>query len=506
LFRRADPDTVLAPFARLSATPIEGSLVLFNSYLFWAFYALVLLLYQLFGRRYRWQNALLLAASYVFYGCWDWRFLSLLWLSTIVDYFVGRTLARMNDDRPRLRRAVLFVSLSANLGLLAVFKYYGFFVGEFNELLTSVGVTTSLPVLNVLLPVGISFYTFQTMSYTVDVYRDRTKAARSLFDFALFVAFFPQLVAGPIERADKLLRQIGAPRVRSADAFASGLYLVLSGLFKKMFIADNLAPIANAVFLDDPASLTGLECLLGVYAFAFQIYGDFSGYSSIAQGIAKWMGFELCDNFRMPYFALTPSDFWKRWHISLSSWLRDYLYIPMGGNRGGGWSVTRNLLITMLLGGLWHGANWTFLGWGLLHGVVLCLYRPLETAAKRRTGGDLAACITGWRRLPAMVLMFHLVCLGWLLFRAESIGQASAWIARIGSGLEFTPMAGYMLSLLVFYAGPLLLFEAWLEYRHDLMGLVKIRWPARAAVYSYGVLMLLFFPPEAVYEFIYFQF
>lgn len=479
--------------------------MLFNSYTFWLFFAAVLALYQALARDYRKQNAMLLVASYIFYGCWDWRFLGLLWLSTLVDYGVGRALALLGDDRPGLRRALLAASLTANLGLLAVFKYYGFFVGEFNQLLANIGVSGSLPVLNVVLPVGISFYTFQTMSYTVDVYRDRSKAARSLLDFALFVAFFPQLVAGPIERSEDLLRQIVAPRRRRPDAFAAGLYLVLSGLFKKMVVADNLAPLANTVFSSDPASLSGLECLLGVYAFAFQIYGDFSGYSSIAQGVAVWMGFELRDNFRMPYFAVTPSDFWQRWHVSLSSWLRDYLYIPLGGNRGGAWRVSRNLMLTMILGGLWHGANWTFLGWGLLHGLVLCAYRPLESAAKQR-GKTLASYLTGWRRPLAMVFMFHFVCAGWLLFRAESMGQAWQWLTQIATDFEFTPFAAYMLSLLAFYAGPLLLLEAWLEYRRDLMGLVRIRWPARAAVYSYGLLLLWFFPPEAVHEFIYFQF
>jgi D-alanyl-lipoteichoic acid acyltransferase DltB (MBOAT superfamily) len=319
--------------------------VLFNSYIFWIFFLAVFALYSL-NRRLRWQNSVLLVASYVFYGFWDWRFLGLLFISTVIDFYVARALERTpEEDR---RKALLAVSLGANLGILGVFKYLGFFTESMVELLNALGVQSSLNVLEVLLPVGISFYTFQTMSYTIDVYRRQLPATSNFFDFALFVSFFPQLVAGPIERASKLLPQLLQPRTPSNSAFAEGFYLVLLGLFKKIVIADNMAPIVNAVFSRDVATLSGAEVLVGVYAFAFQIYGDFSGYTDIARGVAKWLGFDLMLNFRMPYFAVSPSDFWGRWHISLSSWLRDYLYIPLGGNRRRPLLTYRNLMLTMI--------------------------------------------------------------------------------------------------------------------------------------------------------------
>ena len=297
--------------------------MLFSSYIFWVFFAVVYLLYRVLP--HRGQNRMLLVASYFFYGCWDWRFLFLLFGTTVVDYFVGLGIGRA--DMPRRRKGILLISLCANLGLLGVFKYYGFFAHEMMGLLARLGIPASLPMLRVVLPVGISFYTFQEMSYTIDVYRGQTRPVRNFLDFALYVSFFPQLVAGPIERSFHLIPQILTPRKVDEGAFAAGLYLVLTGLFRKVVIADNMASIANAVFGTDPAKLTGVECLIGIYAFALQIYGDFSGYSAIAQGIARWMGFELMTNFRMPYLSTSPSDFWRRWHISLSSWLRDYLYI-----------------------------------------------------------------------------------------------------------------------------------------------------------------------------------
>ena len=326
-------------------------------------------LYFLTQRYFRLQNGILLIASYVFYGFWDWRFLALLFVSTVVDYNLALLIEK--SESPGERKALLAASICVNLGILGFFKYFGFFAESFASLLNSFGFQSSTPFFNIVLPVGISFYTFQTMSYTIDVYRRKLPATRNFFDFALFVSFFPQLVAGPIERATKLLPQVLQPRKFSQSNFVEGFYLIILGLFKKVVIADNMAPIVNYIFSRDVSTLSGAEVLVGVYAFAFQIYGDFAGYTDIARGVAKWLGFDLMLNFRMPYFATSPSDFWQRWHISLSSWLRDYLYIPLGGNRQGTLLTYRNLMLTMVLGGLWHGAAWTFVAWGFFHGLIL---------------------------------------------------------------------------------------------------------------------------------------
>ena len=294
--------------------------MLFNSYIFWVFFAVVVVLYRALPHKL--QNRMLLVAGYVFYGSWNWRFLSLLFITTVTDYVVALRIAACQSpqgSRPAAKKAWLIFSICVNLGLLGFFKYYGFFARECVDLFQRFGVTLSLPSLRVILPVGISFYTFQSIGYVVDVYRGVAVPARSFLDYALYVAFFPQLVAGPIERFNHMMPQIMAPRVTRPSDFAEGLYLVLVGLFKKVVIADNMAFLVNGIFAAEPSQLSGLDCLVGVYAFAFQVYGDFSGYSSIAQGIAKWLGFDLITNFRMPYFAQTPGDFWRRWHISLST-------------------------------------------------------------------------------------------------------------------------------------------------------------------------------------------
>jgi alginate O-acetyltransferase complex protein AlgI len=467
--------------------------MLFNSYTFWIFFAVVVLLYRRLPHRA--QNRFLLLASYVFYGYWDWRFLSLILLSTLVDYFVALELTR------RKRRGPLLFSLVFNLGLLGVFKYADFFVREAVMLFNRLGLDIPPPVLGIVLPVGISFYTFQTLSYTVDVYRGQTPAARNFLDFALYVSFFPQLVAGPIERSTSLMPQILRPRVFGGNTFRDGLYHVLYGLFKKIVIADNMSVIANYAFDLPSAERDGLTVLIGVYAFAFQIYGDFSAYSSIAQGVAKWLGFDLMTNFNHPYFATSPQKFWQRWHISLSTWLRDYLYIPLGGNRHGEWKTYRNLLLTMLLGGFWHGANWTFLIWGLIHGLWLAAHRFLS----RRNGVESHADPLPLRAIKLLVT-FHLVCLTWLFFRAESLGQALEMLGDLGGNWQMTPFAQYALATLAFFVVPLFTYEAWVERRGNLLALTEVRWPYRAGIYIYVILMLLYFPAPGVNEFIYFQF
>lgn len=450
---------------------------------------------------HRLQNRMLLVASYVFYGYWDYRFLSLILFSTIVDYFVAK---RMFVAQTREhRRSLLIISLVVNLGLLGFFKYFGFFSQEFQGLLELVGLTVSLPALNIILPVGISFYTFQTLSYTIDVYRGDNKPADNFLDFALYVSLFPQLVAGPIERSTHLLPQILKPRPRSNSDFTEGLYHVLTGLFKKVVIADNMAPIVNTVFSTSPADLTGPEVMLGIYAFAFQIYGDFSGYSSIAKGVAKWLGFDLMWNFKNPYFAISPSDFWRRWHISLSTWLRDYLYISLGGNRGKPFFVYRNLMLTMLLGGLWHGAAWTFIVWGFYHGSLLIGYRLLELKGFIQTKSVNMSKAT---HIFRMVLFFHLICLSWLLFRAESMEQVMLMTAKLFTDFRVTELTLYGLSMMFFFAGPMLALEIWTEKSKDLLILLRVKRRVRAIAYIYMIGMIWVFPPLIHQDFIYFQF
>lgn len=480
--------------------------MLFNSWTFWVFLAVVLPIYWRLPHRL--QNLFLLAASYLFYGWWDWRFLLLIALSTVMDFALGNLVFAAPTGRRRSQ--YVCISVIVNLLLLGVFKYYNFFSTELNGLLLSFGVKSSLPLLNVILPVGISFYTFQSMSYVLDIARNVTIPAKRFGDFALYVSFFPHLVAGPIMRSGTkehdpagrgLLKQLEAPRRYRTGDFQEGLYHVLHGLFKKVVIGDNMATLVNVVFSTDPNKLSGLECLMGVYAFAWQIYADFSGYSSIAQGVAKWMGIDLMTNFRMPYLAAHPSEFWRRWHISLSTWLRDYLFIPLGGSRGTKWVTYRNLLITMTLGGVWHGANWTFIVWGVLNGLLLCGHHWVSGRKDRLSESP------HWLSLAVRrVATFHLIAVGWLFFRAESVTQALQIGYRICTDWWVTSLGLSMFFLLLFCAGPLFVYEAWTERKARLTELVFAPRFARACAYAYAILMLIVFPSPISHEFIYFQF
>ncbi len=474
--------------------------MLFNSFVFWVFFAVVLTAYRFSGHKA--QNRLLLVASYVFYGWWDWRFLFLMLFSTVTDFYVARWLHNITEENKR--KLLLRVSLAVNLTLLGFFKYYGFFANEMNDLLLSVGLNGYLPMLKIVLPVGISFYTFQTISYTVDVYRRQTIPARSIFDFALYVSFFPQLVAGPIERSTDLLPQVENPRTVTKGDVREGLYHIVFGLFKKVVVADNMAVLANSIFSQSLAELTAAEVLIGAYAFAFQIYGDFSGYSSIAQGLARMLGFKLMWNFRMPYFAVSPSDFWQRWHISLSSWLRDYLYIPLGGNRHGKFATARNLSLTMLLGGLWHGANWTYIAWGALHGFVLIIYRVYpRLGVSPQAAGAQARLLTVLRAF----VFFHIVCVTWIFFRAENIGQAVGMIATLGSFDGWNaPFVSYAAAMIAFFVLPYQTYELWLERKGDQLALLSQPIVVQAALYVYFILMMIAFVPGTPQVFIYFQF
>ena len=480
--------------------------MLFNSYIFWAFFAVVFALYR--RLEHRGQNVLLLAASYVFYGYWDWRFLFLMLFSTVIDYFAAIAI-ETSGSRAR-KKAILIASICTQVALLGVFKYYNFFAHELSGLATMLQLPVSLPALEILLPIGISFYTFQTMSYTIDVYRGDFKATRNFIDFGLFVGFFPHLVAGPIVRARKLLPQITSPRHDREGDFREGLYLIVLGLFKKVVVADNLAAYANTIFGTEPSHLSGLECLAGIYAFAFQIYCDFSGYSSMAQGIAKWLNIDLTLNFNNPYFAVSPSDFWKRWHISLSTWFRDYLYIPLAGSdKNPRWHVyARNVLLVMLISGLWHGAAWTFVSWGAYHGVLLCIHRLFTGRGSyfgRRSDDGSSEASSRFKPLQ-MLITFHLVCIGWLLFRSQTISQAWEMFARIFTDFRMTDFAQSGFAMILFYAGPLIAYEMWLERKDDIFNLTRVNWLARAAVYSYWSIMLCFYPPPVSNVFIYFQF
>lgn len=430
----------------------------FVSYVFAVFIVVVFALYWVMPRSTR--NIFLWGASYFFYGWWDWRFLFLLLISTTIDYICGRLLERV--EQPARRKSIVAVSLISNLGLLGVFKYYNFFIASLAALCDTLGLPISMPVMHIILPVGISFYTFQTISYTVDVYRGHLKPTHSFVDFAVYVSLFPQLVAGPIERGASLLPQVIQPRRFSAEQFHDGLMLIATGFFRKTVIADNMALLANAVFTQDAGSLSGFDMLLGVYAFAWQIYGDFSGYSDIARGTAKLLGFELMVNFRQPYLATNPSDFWRRWHISLSSWLKDYLYIPLGGNRGGERKTMRNLVLVMLLGGLWHGAAWTFVFWGALHGTWLILDRWLRKVRPPAVSSRDNRLL----HVVKIIGAFHVVCLGWLFFRVDGVGHGFEMLGAL-TNWSMSPVTIPAYAMLVFFATPLLLCDLLCEIRRE---------------------------------------
>jgi D-alanyl-lipoteichoic acid acyltransferase DltB (MBOAT superfamily) len=490
--------------------------MLFNSFQFAAFFVLVWSLRTLVfrARTIRFvapkvtrvqvlagRNAFLLVASYAFYAAWDWRFLFLLMASTANDYFVARALEK--EQRPARRRAYITLSVVANLGLLGFFKYFGFFTKSFAALLGAFGIKTSPHVLEVVLPVGISFYTFQSLSYTIDVYRRHLPAERNPINFAAFVAFFPQLVAGPIERPHKLLPQFRRSRLVTWPKVSSGAYLIAVGLFKKVVIADTVSQVADAAFAADHP--TRAVALAGIYAFAFQIYADFSAYSDIARGSARCLGFELSRNFDMPYLSATPSEFWRRWHISLSSWLRDYLYVTLGGNRRGKGRTYVNLMLTMLLGGLWHGAAFTFIVWGGIHGLVLCVYRVLE-APVRAMSERLPLVARQGLRVLAVVFFFQLVCLAWLFFRAESLSQAWSFLVALATGPRGSTAKLGPVVVSACLAGGLMLVQLLQYGKRDNWLVFHSPAPVRGVVYAVAALLFLWIGVDGGATFIYFQF
>ncbi len=469
----------------------------FNSWEFLYFLPAVLLVYYILNHRT--QNLWLLTASYFFYGWWDWRFLSLILASTLVDYFVGQFIQGANEEKKR--RAGLYASLLMNLGALVIFKYFNFFIDSFVLLGQQFGMNFDTPTMRLLPPVGISFYTFQTLSYTIDIYRRRQKAVDNFVDFALYVTYFPQLVAGPIERAATLLPQIQQKRRVTPAQFQDGVLLILIGLFKKIAIADAAAPFVEAAF-SNPAGQSSLLLLKGLYLFSLQIYCDFSGYSSIARGASKLMGIELSENFQTPYLATNITDFWRRWHISLSRWLRDYLYISLGGNRCGKRKTLRNLLLTMLIGGLWHGANWAFVVWGGLHGVYLATHKKiceLRGEQKKPVRNFIFYC----RQTIAAMMTFHLVALTWIFFRAPDFDIAWIFLNGLLHWQGGFPLSSLKLPLLLV---ALLLPLEWLQSRHfDALAITRMPVSLRAAYYLVMIIAIILLGGNDV-PFIYFQF
>lgn len=476
--------------------------MLFNSIEFLVFLPLVIGGYYLLPHRK--QNVFLVICSCVFYASWDWRFLFPLLFSTTIDYFCAARMERsIEAGAPNsVRKKYLQISLITNLGLLAFFKYFNFFVESFHALCSSIGIDVPLPALQIILPIGISFYTFQALSYTIDVYRGKLHATRSFWDFFLAVLFFPHLVAGPIQRASNLIAQVVTPRKTTRAQVIEGAHLILWGYFKKVFIADGLAPIVNQIFA--APSVTGGETVVGVLAFAFQIYCDFSGYTDIARGVAKLLGFEFMLNFNLPYFATNPSDFWKRWHISLSTWLRDYLYVSLGGNRHGTARTYRNLMLTMILGGLWHGAAWNFVAWGTYHGGLLVVHRLL-TPWLQLTSNAANGLLRPLWLVVRIALMFALTCYGWLLFRATSFSQIADMTFSLGDPLNGVPTE--LLKQAATLIAPLVAVECFQYYtgHHNVTPVPRMSPTAGAIAYSL-LLYCIVFQGAAPQAFVYFQF
>lgn len=479
--------------------------MLFNSLQFAIFLPVVFGLFWLFfHRNTRLQNLFLLVVSYIFYGWWDWRFLFLIALSSIIDYSSG--LGIDNSRSEKQRKAYLWLSLVSNLGMLGVFKYFNFFSHSLQDAFSTIGIELDAFTLDIVLPVGISFYTFQTLSYTIDVYRNQLKPTRDVIAFFAYVSFFPQLVAGPIERAINLLPQFYAPKKFSYPMALDGLRQILYGFFKKLVVADNCAVYVNQIFANYQ-EMSGLELTMGSVLFAFQIYGDFSGYSDIAIGTAKLFGFNLMTNFATPYFSRDIAEFWRRWHISLTTWFRDYVYIPLGGSRSGLERTIANTFIVFLVSGFWHGANWTFIVWGLLNALY---FMPLLLRGKNRSHLNNIAengFLPSFRELFGMVSTFALTCLAWVFFRAESVSLAIDYIGLM-FGQGFFPKEG---SLVDWNMGPVLfvfIFFDWLGRKSgfaQFVGTIRNTF-LRRVVYYFILCMILLYGEFNETAFIYFQF
>lgn len=482
--------------------------MIFNSIDFAIFLPIVFILYWfVFQKNIRIQNILIVIASYTFYGWWDWRFLGLILFSTIVDYTIGLLLKKQEDNNKR--KYLLYTSIFINLGLLGFFKYYNFFVSNFVEAFTFLGTKPNIDTLNIILPIGISFYTFQTLSYTIDVYKRKLEPTNDFIAFSAFVTFFPQLVAGPIERAVDLLPQFYKKRTFDYSKAVDGLRQVLWGLFKKIVIADNCAEYANIIF-NNHTEHSGLMLILGALFFAFQIYGDFSGYSDIAIGTSRLFGFNLMQNFAFPYFSRDIAEFWRRWHISLNTWFRDYIYIPLGGSRGGNFMKIRNTFIIFIISGFWHGANWTFIFWGLINAFY---FLPLLINNRNRVN---MGTVAEGKKLPnrkevlQILSTFVITIFAWIFFRAENISHAFSYISRIfsssilsSSNFKALPNIQTTSILLIIF-----IIIEWIgreqQYAIQKLGL---KWKSSLRYLMYFILILsLFFFGGEEQQFIYFQF
>lgn len=475
--------------------------MLFNSISFLLFLPLVFALYWMLDRRsLRLQNLLLLSASYFFYACWDWRFLFLLIFSTALDYFTG---LKMGGAQSKRQKKVWFwLSVLINLGFLGIFKYYNFFAGSMVAALEKIGFQASLPILEVILPVGISFYTFHGLSYVIDIYKDRIAPERDIVSYSLFVSYFPLLVAGPIERATHLLPQLKKPRIFNYHQAIQGTKQIIWGLFKKVVVADNCAFFVNQIF-ENPASHSAGELWIGMFLFSFQIYGDFSGYSDIALGTSKLFGIDLLRNFNFPYFSRDIADFWRRWHISLSTWFRDYVYIPLGGSKGSKSRQLRNVLVIFLLSGFWHGANWTFIFWGLIHAL---LFIPLLVLGKNRSSlGRNTYRFKDWMKI---LLTFVVVSFAWIFFRAADISLAFEYISAMFETSDPAPDYFYKngkYALLTAICGVSVLFLVFVEWRNVVRGNPEIKLN-RYTVLMLALLLFCMGSYRNQMSFIYFQF
>lgn len=482
--------------------------MLFNSLDFAFFLPIVFALYWLAKRNIKLQNTILLISSYYFYACWDWRFLSLILISSLVDFLVG--IALSNQEHVVKRKVLLWTSISVNIGFLAFFKYYNFFVEEFVAVFSMFGREIQANSLNIILPIGISFYTFQTLSYSIDIYKRKLEPSRDFIAFSAFVSFFPQLVAGPIERASNLLPQFLRQRTFDYSNAVMGMQQILWGLFKKMVIADNCAELANMIF-NNSADYSGSTLLLGAIFFSFQIYGDFSGYSDIAIGTARLFGIKLMKNFDFPYFSRDIAEFWRRWHISLSSWFRDYVYIPLGGSRVKKAKNIRNVFIVFAVSGLWHGANWTFLIWGILNAIF---FLPLLLLDTNRNHLDIVAkgkLFPSFKELIAILSTFGITVLAWVFFRAESLTHAISYLDSMFNLDLFSiphimdmPKVKVSLVLLTLFV-----CIEWLgregAFAIDVLE-KKINGVQRLILYSFIVFLIGMYSPTSENPFIYFQF
>ena len=479
--------------------------MLFNSLIFLLYLPIVFILYWFVFRKLKYQNALIVVASYIFYGWWDWRFLILIAITTFFSFVSGLAITHATNNG--IRKIYLWSNIILNLGILATFKYLNFFIENLQALLNPLGINLDNVTVNLILPVGISFYTFQALSYTIDVYRKKIVATNNIVAFFAFISFFPQLVAGPIERATNLLPQFLLERKFDYASAIDGCRQILWGFFKKMVVADNCASLVNTIFANYDTT-GGLNLWIGAFLFTFQIYGDFSGYSDIAIGVSKLFGIKLMRNFRVPYFSRDLAEFWRRWHISLTTWFRDYIYIPLGGSRCSKSKVVRNTFVIFLISGFWHGAEWTFIGWGAYHAV---LFLPLILLGKNRKYTDSVASgkyLPTMRESTLMACTFLLVMIGWILFRSDNLSIACNYIQRMFTDWNFSATPHIGKRVFVFIA--LMLSIEWIKrespHPFDIAGngLLKYR-PMRWATYILLCLCILFFSGQQG-QFIYFQF